>query len=142
MSRLTLSSPTSKQNFFGSDLNKVSNFQSELNSFVGFFEMNVGLPTLATDQGGMRIMNISDLNNDQSNDIVTIDATGQNISVFNYDVTNGEYINRKTFALPDGYFVDNIIPTSIPQALQHLIVVASSKDSKTGIVSTKLFYYK
>ena len=44
--------------------------------------------------------------------------------------------------MKEGYFVDNVIPTSLPQALQHLIVVGSSRNEKGAIDSTKLFYYK
>ena len=57
-------------------------------------------------------------------------------------MTNGEYINRKTFAMPEYYFVDNVIPTSLPQALQHLIVVGSRRDQFGALKDTKLFYYK
>jgi len=107
--------------------------------FLGYFDVNVGLPVT---NAGMRILNISDLNNDKSNDMVTVDSEGKTVSVFYYDDMTGTFSNTATFAMPEGYLLDNIIPTNIPQGLQHLIVVASKKDTVTEIVDTQLFYYK
>jgi hypothetical protein len=78
---------------------------------IGYFDVNVGLPA---PEAGMRILNISDLNNDKSNDIVTVDSEGKNVTVYYFNDTTGVFSNTAQFALPDGFLLDNVVPTSIP----------------------------
>ena len=88
----------------------------------------------------MRIMAIADLNNDKLNDLVTVDATAQTVTVFYYDDTVNKYSKESSFDLEKGWTVDSIIPTAIVSGLQDLIVVASKASS--GSLQTKMVYYK
>ena len=50
--------------------------------------MNVGLPDTTA---GMRVMSISDLNNDQTNDLVMVDATGESVTAYYYQDSTDMY---------------------------------------------------
>ena len=65
----------------------------------------------------MRVMSIDDLNNDKTNDLVTVDADGKNISVYYFNDSTDTYSKSSSMAMPDGYLVDSIIPTNIPMPL-------------------------
>ena len=86
-------------------------------------------------------MSISDLNNDKTNDLVVVDATGTTLTAYYYDDTASVFGNSASFSLPAGWFVDGVFPTNIPQALQNLIVMASRNDA-AGALESKLFYFK
>ena len=90
---------------------------------IGFYEIDVGLPDLAS---GMRIMSIGDLDNDKLNDLVLVDKSGKVVTVYYYDNSMLKYDNPSSFTIDDEYTVDSIIETSDPMnTLQDLIVVAS-----------------
>lgn len=54
----------------------------------GYFKVNVGLPDTTA---GMRVMSISDLNNDQTNDLVMVDATGESVTAYYYQDSTDMY---------------------------------------------------
>ena len=88
-------------------------------------------------------MSIADLNNDKLNDLIMIDSTGSEATVYYFDDSSGTYAHSAGFSLPVGYTCDGVIPTAIPSPLQDLIIVASKLDSSTNEVSdTRLFYFK
>lgn len=89
----------------------------------------------------MRIMSINDLNNDKTNDLVTVDDTGANVTVYYFDETTSTYSKSASFAMPTGYLVDNVLPTNMPMPLQNLIITATKKGS-SGADTTKMFYFK
>ena len=86
-------------------------------------------------------MSIFDMNNDKLNDLVMIDESRQTVSVHYYDDSSLSYAQTSSFDLPSGWFVDNIIPTTVPKEYQDLIIVASNVDDTTDALSTRLFYY-
>ena len=98
----------------------------------GYYDVDVGLPSGGT---GLRVMSISDLNNDKLNDLVMINSAGDTVTVYYFDDATLKYSDHATFTLPSGYLVDNVIPTNSPHALQGLIIVASQSDSQ-GVQST------
>lgn len=106
--------------------------------FLGYYEVDVGLPNATA---GMRIMAIADLNNDKLNDLITVDSSAQTVTVYYYADDNFKYGNESSFDVENGWAIDSIIPTSISSGLQDLIVVAS-KASSGGSLSTKLLYYE
>ena len=92
--------------------------------------MNVGLEP-AEDTTGLRVMSIFDMNNDKLNDLVMTDDNRQNVSVHYFDTSSLSYSTQSSFDLPSGWFVDNVIPTTVQKEYQDLIVVASRLDDTT-----------
>ena len=101
----------------------------------GYYDVDVGLQQA---NSGARIMNISDLNNDKLNDLVVTDAAGEAITVYYFDETTSMYSDSASFSLPQGWLVDNVMPTNADQQLQGLIVVASQINGDV-LQNTQLF---
>lgn len=90
-------------------------------------------------------MSIGDLNNDKLNDLVIIDATGTQATVYYFDDSLGTYAHSAiiNLNLPTNYTCDGVISTAIPTELQDLIFVCSLVDGTSGdVTETKLFYYQ
>ena len=81
---------------------------------VGYYEVDVDLPVSTS---GLRVMSIGDLNNDKLNDLVMIDATGTQATVYYFDDSLGKYAHNASFSLPTGYTCDGVISTAIPTEL-------------------------
>ena len=96
----------------------------------------MGLPE---SPSGMRVMAIADINNDKTNDLVTIDSTAQTVTVFYYDDSNFKFNKESSFDIEQGWTIDSVIPAPITSGLSDLIVVASRYHS--GSLSTKMLYY-
>jgi len=78
----------------------------------GYYDVDVGLPSGTGD--GTTIMSVSDLNNDKLNDLVTIDKAGNTVTVYYFNEDTTKFTETSTFSLPDGYLVENVIPTNSP----------------------------
>ena len=82
-------------------------------------------------------MEIGDLNNDKTNDLVTVDAAGTNLTVYYFKDASKTYALSANFDLPTGCVLDQVIPTNMPTKLQNLIVMCS-----TSANESKLYYYE
>ena len=74
-------------------------------------------------------MSIGDLNNDKLNDLVMMNAAGNEGTVYYFDESTSTYSHSASFKVPDGYTCDGVIPTAIPSPLQNLILLASKMDA-------------
>lgn len=84
-------------------------------------------------------MAVADLNNDKSDDLVTVNQAGTQITVYYFSDKTLTYSLTSQFDMPNGYTVEGVIVASKPQALQSLLITANSQ----GITSkqTKMFIY-
>ena len=83
-------------------------------AYVGYYPVNVGLqPNI----DGTVIMAVADLNNDKSDDLVTVDLKGTSITVYFFDDKTLTYSLSADFALPNGFSVESVIVAKKPQAL-------------------------
>ena len=71
--------------------------------------MNVGLDDPQNE--GMRIMAISDLNNDKLNDLVTVNADANQVTAWYFSDAALRYTSPSMFTLPTGFKADSIIVT-------------------------------
>ena len=103
--------------------------------FAGYYKVDVGLPDAPA---GMRIMAVTDINNDKLNDLVTVDNTAQTVTVYYYDDVVQKYTRESSYDFKDGWSIDSVIPSPTTSGLQDLICVVSKHDG--GELQTKLQY--
>lgn len=98
----------------------------------GFYEVNVGLP--AKD---VRMMAMADLDNDKLTDLVTINQSGQEVTVRFFTPSTNKYSRTTSFtAASKGELVTSILVTKSHTHLQGLIAVVQ-EDKKNGATSLK-----
>ena len=94
---------------------------------------------LSPNTDGRVIMAVADLNNDKSDDLVTVNKEGTTITVYYFDAKTLTYSLNAEFALPNGYSAESVIVAKKPQALQSLLVTANS-NGITQNISKMLMY--
>ena len=98
----------SRQNCSGDGQIPVSNGnESKRHNFSGYTAVNVGLDD--PNNEGMRIMAISDLNNDKWTDIVTVNEKADKVTVWYFDGDTLTFSKASSFSIPNDYKVDSII---------------------------------
>ena len=103
----------------------------------GYYEVDVGLPD---SPGGMRIMGIADVNNDKLNDLITVDSTAQQVTIYYYNDASFKFDTASTFDVENGWTINSIIPFTATSGLADLILVVSKYSQ--GSLQTKLQYCK
>ena len=83
---------------------------------------------------------ITDENGNKLNDLITIDSTAQQVTVYYYDDSSFKFGSASTFDVENGWTIDSIIPITATSGLADLIMVVSKYAN--GSLQTKLQYYK
>lgn len=73
----------------------------------------------------MRIMAISDLNNDKLNDLVTVNKDADTVTARYFSDISFKYETTSEFTLPSGFKADSVIITKTQDELQNMIVTAT-----------------
>lgn len=74
---------------------------------------------------GQRIMAITDMNNDNQIDLVTVNSDSDAVTVHYFDDTTGQFTNTSQFNVQDNKIV-SIVPSSAQTKLQGLALVLES----------------
>ena len=78
-------------------------------SIIGYTPVNVGLQE--PNGEGMRVMAISDLNNDKLNDLVTVNESADKVTAWYYSDEDMSFSTSASFELPEGLKADSVIVT-------------------------------
>lgn len=76
---------------------------------------------------GMRVMAISDMNNDKYNDLITLSTDSMTVSVYYFNKETLQYDVHTSFFVGSGMTAEGVIVMKEPRELQSLIVVAYDK---------------
>lgn len=96
---------------FGNDPIKVTNL---FTNYVGFYDVDVGLGT-STD--GIRILAISDINNDKYDDLITLNSANNIVTIRYFDPSSMTYLDTASITLSSTASVQAAFITNTPTLL-------------------------